>query len=104
MVFVFLSSSSHSNCKSLSSFLVAITFMSYLSKVIISRNSENFLSNSDNYINTIDNPSVIDFSQESAGTCSMDEHGCTCVVGLVMVADKDWWDILNYAAFRRLLL
>ncbi len=96
MVFVFLSISSHSNYKSLSSFLLAVTFMSFPSSVIISWNSDNFLSNSDHYINTIYSPSVIDFSQESAGTCSIDDDCCTCVLLLVLDANKDQWDILNY--------
>jgi hypothetical protein len=76
----FLLSSSHSNCKSLISFLYIVTFMLFSSKVISSRNPENFLSYSAHCVNSTDNPSLMDFSTQIDWTGWI-EGDSACVVG-----------------------
>ncbi len=88
MMFDFLLSSFHSNCKSQNSFLYIVTFMLFPSKVISSQNSE-FLSNSAHWVNSTDNPPLMDFWRQIDGTGWI-EGDSACIVGRDIVATYDW--------------
>ncbi len=63
--------------------------MLFPSKVISSWNSENFLSNSAHCVNSIDTPSLMNFSRQIDGTGSI-EGDSAHIKGRVIVAANDW--------------